>query len=123
MFYECSSLKEINLSNFNTIKVTNMRYMFAFCSSLKEINLSNFNTYNVTNMSLMFFKCSSLKELNISSFVINDKTNMRDIFYGCHDELKKMKFIVKHKSPKLILIVLSFLILLISLIYYFKHNN
>ena len=28
MFYECSSLKELNLSSFNTNKVTNMSYMF-----------------------------------------------------------------------------------------------
>ena len=32
MFSECSSLKELNLSNFNTNNVTNMRYMFSGCS-------------------------------------------------------------------------------------------
>ena len=35
-----------------------MRYMFNGCSSLKELNLSNFNTNNVTNMRGMFFGCS-----------------------------------------------------------------
>ena len=50
MFYRCSSLKELNLSNFNTNNVTNMEYMFSECSSLKDLNLSNFNTNNVTNM-------------------------------------------------------------------------
>ena len=39
MFYECSSLKELNLSNFNTNNVTNMSHMFYGCSSLKEINI------------------------------------------------------------------------------------
>ena len=58
MFYKCSSLKELNLSNFNTNKVTYMRYMFYGCSSLKELNLSNFNTNNVTNMDGMFYGCS-----------------------------------------------------------------
>ena len=48
MFSGCSSLKELNLSNFNTNNVTNMRYMFYKCSSLKELNLSKFNTNNVT---------------------------------------------------------------------------
>ena len=47
MFYNCSSLKELNLSNFNTKNVTNMSYMFGYCSSLKELNLSNFNTSKV----------------------------------------------------------------------------
>ena len=58
MFCGCSSLKELNLSNFNTNNVTNMFVMFLDCSSLKELNLSNFNTNNVTNMSGMFSGCS-----------------------------------------------------------------
>ena len=44
MFDGCSSLKELNLNNFNTNNVTNMSYMFYGCSSLKELNLNNFNT-------------------------------------------------------------------------------
>ena len=32
--------------------------MFFDCSSLKELNLSNFNTNNVTNMAGMFYGCS-----------------------------------------------------------------
>ena len=58
MFNGCSSLKEINLSNFNTNNVTDMAYMFTGCSSLKDLNLSNFNTNNVTNMEYMFSGCS-----------------------------------------------------------------
>ena len=58
MFWGCSSLKEINLSNFNTNNVTKMYRMFYGCSSLKEINLSNFNTNNVTDMGGMFCGCS-----------------------------------------------------------------
>ena len=56
MFEGCSSLKELNLNNFNTNNVTNMRDMFFGCSSLKELNLNNFNTNNVINMSYMFFE-------------------------------------------------------------------
>ena len=32
MFYECSSLKELNLNNFNTNNVINMSWMFRGCS-------------------------------------------------------------------------------------------
>ena len=35
-----------------------MESMFSGCSSLKELNLSNFNTNNVTNMVCMFSGCS-----------------------------------------------------------------
>ena len=39
MFYDCSSLTNINLSNFNTQNVTNMSHMFSGCSSLKKKNI------------------------------------------------------------------------------------
>ena len=39
-----------------------MSYMFYGCSSLKELNLNNFNTNNVTNVRAMFSRCS--KKLN-----------------------------------------------------------
>ena len=32
MFWGCSSLKELNLINFNTNNVTNVRWMFEGCS-------------------------------------------------------------------------------------------
>ena len=88
MFYGCSSLKILNLSNFITNKVTNMSYMFSLCSSLKDINLSNFNTNNVTNMSYMFLGCSSLKKLNLSNFITDNVINMSYMFFGC-SSLKK----------------------------------
>jgi len=120
LFYYCWCIEFINFKKFYRNNVTNMSGMFYRCSSLKELNLSNFNTNNVTNMSCMFRECLSLKELNLSNFNTNNETNMSYMFYRCHDELKKVKFIVKNKSLKSILINLSFLILLISLIYYFK---
>ena len=48
------------LSNFNTNNVTDMSHMFSECSSLNELNLSNFNTNKVklTKMSFMFFGCT-----------------------------------------------------------------
>ena len=43
MFYGCSSLEDLNISNFNTNNVTNMSYMFYNCNHLKDLNLKNFN--------------------------------------------------------------------------------
>ena len=83
MFSDCSSLKNINLSNFNTNNVTNMIGMFSGCLSLKDINLSNFNTNNVTNMGSMFDGCSSLKDINLSNFITNNVINMYSMFYKC----------------------------------------
>ena len=47
MFYNCSSLSELNLTNFVSNYAKNMEYIFSGCSSLKELNLSSFNTENV----------------------------------------------------------------------------
>ena len=80
MFYECSRLKELNLSSFNTNQVTDMSYMFRGCSGLNELNLSSFNNNQVEYMSYMFYGCSGLKELNLSSFNTNQVTNMNSMF-------------------------------------------
>ena len=44
-----------------------MSCMFLGCSSLNNLNLSNFNTQNVTNMGCMFYKCSSLNKKNVNT--------------------------------------------------------
>ena len=72
MFHNCSSLIEINVSNFNTKNVQKMENMFKGCLSLKELNLSNFNTNRLKNASYMFRQCKSLKNLNIPNFNINN---------------------------------------------------
>ena len=74
-----------------------MSFMFNGCSSLKEINLSNFNTHNVTDISCMFYECSSLKEINLSNFNTNNVTDMQYMFDGCSDELK-MKIRSQYKN-------------------------
>ena len=73
MFWGCSSLKELNLNNFNTNNVTDMSYMFSRCSSLKVLNLINFNTNNVTYMSYMFSRCLDELKLKIKSQFKNFK--------------------------------------------------
>ena len=55
MFSGCSKLTSLNVSNFDTSKVTNMGYMFSGCSKLTSLNVSNFDTSEVTNMGSMFF--------------------------------------------------------------------
>jgi len=75
MFFGCSSLKSINLSNLDTNNVKDMSGMFSGCSSLTSLNLSNFDTNNVTNMNNMFYNCSSLTSINLNNFDANNVTN------------------------------------------------
>ena len=83
MFSACSSLTSLDLSKFSTSKVTDMIYMFEACSSLTSLDLSKFNTSNVNDMSGMFFECSSLTSLDLSSFNTSNVINMSYMFYKC----------------------------------------
>ena len=54
-----------------------MSGMFNECNELEYLDLSNFNTSKVTDMSIMFNKCHKLKYLNLLNFSINcDTENM-----------------------------------------------
>ena len=82
MFYDCSSLNNLNLSNFKTQNVNNMNHMFFRCSSLINIDFSNFNNQNDINMSGIFSECSSLNNLNLSNFKTQNVINM-EYFFKC----------------------------------------
>ena len=57
MFNECKKLKEIKgINKFITNKVTNMKAMFQECHELEYLDLTNFDTSNVTDMRWMFNK-------------------------------------------------------------------
>ena len=83
MFYKCSNISEINLSNFNSSKVTDTSCMFNGCSSLTSLNLSNFITSKVMDMNFMFFDCSSLTSLDLSNFNTSLVINMNYMFHNC----------------------------------------
>ena len=54
MFYSCSNLRSLDVSNFNTKEVTNMRAMFNGCRAVQEIKAVKFDTSKVTVMDGMF---------------------------------------------------------------------
>lgn len=83
MFYRCSNLTSINLSNFDTSNVNNMFGAFSECSSLTSLDVSNFNTSSVTNMNNTFNNCSSLTSLDVSNFDTSNVTNMSYMFQNC----------------------------------------
>ena len=84
MFDACSNLASLDLSSFfNTSKVTNMEYMFNQCYYLTTLDLSNFNTSKVTSMNHMFEDCYYLTSIDLSSFNTSKVTNMSNMFYSC----------------------------------------
>ena len=85
MFYDCDNLESINLTNFNTRYVTNMECMFGNCKRLREIDLSLFDTKNVGNMKNMFNNCKCLTNLDFRNFDTSKVFNMQCMFYGCEN--------------------------------------
>lgn len=84
LFYACSKLRSVNLSNINTSNATIFQMMFNACSSLTSLDLSNFNTKSATNMCGVFQNCSGLTELTFpETFKTDNVTNMQAMFSGC----------------------------------------
>ena len=79
MFAQCSSLTSLDLSSFNTSKVTDMRGLFDGCKNLTSLNVSSFNTSNVKYMDAMFRGCSSLTSLDLSNFNPSHVVSMGDV--------------------------------------------
>ena len=89
IFSYCNSLTNLDLSSFNTKKITQFgsyssaNGMFYECSSLTSLDLSSFDTSNAINMYHMFYGWSSLTSLDLSSFNTSKVTNMSSMFEGC----------------------------------------
>lgn len=76
--YRLDYLNEILSVCENTTEAINM---FAYCSALRSLNLSNFDTSKVTNFSSMFNRCSSLT--TIPQFDTSSGTDFGDMFESC----------------------------------------
>ena len=83
MFIDCTSLKFVNLTNLNASMVRDMSYMFLRCEKLEYINTSNLILSQVKNMNYMFSFCESLKELHLSNIKIKEMTEMHNMFEYC----------------------------------------
>lgn len=83
MFSQCSSLRSLDLSSFNTSKVIGMDLMFFNCTNLESIDLSSFETENLQQMPHMFYSCTKLETLDLSSFATPNMTSMLSAFQNC----------------------------------------
>jgi surface protein len=123
MFYGCTNIIDIDLSNFDfqstrimndmfnyCINLVNIRfpqssienvintsYMFNYCKKLLKIDLSNMNTENVISMAGMFQHCESLESLDLSNFDIKNNTQLSCMFNDCY-ELNEIIFSAKFNT-------------------------
>ena len=78
--FEGSHYPSINLNSFNTSNTTTMLKMFKNAKKLTSLNLSNFDTSKVTTMESMFEGCRSISNLNLANFNTANVTNMSQMF-------------------------------------------
>ena len=103
MFYACKSLKELDLSFFDTAGTSDMSHMFKHCYGLEKLDISSFHTSKVRDMAEMFAvgisssktispdggmsfadeKPGSLKALNLSHFDTSNVEDMYAMFMNC----------------------------------------
>ena len=100
-FCGCANVASLDLSNFDTSKVTNMYGMFQGCKNLiGKLDLSNFDTSNVTRMGNMFRDVGNkVTELDISNFDMSKVTDVQYVFNGLIS-VEKLKINNHHNLGK-----------------------
>ena len=91
LFYNCSSIQTIIFGmKWKNTNVTDMSNMFSGCSSLVNLDLSNFCTNNVRVMSSMFYGCRSLTSLDLSNFDTSNVIYMGDLHKSIFSDCSKL---------------------------------
>ena len=83
MFRECSSLQLIDVSNWKTQALVGAGCMFYQCSSLQSLDVSNWNTQALMNGYYMFAECSSLQSLDVSNWNTQALMSVDGMFREC----------------------------------------
>ena len=83
LFYNCTNITEVDISNFYSSKIITVEKMFYNCISLLSLNLNNFSLPNLNNTSHMFYSCSALISLDLSAFKNSQIVRMDYMFGGC----------------------------------------
>ena len=101
----CHNLTSVDLSNFDTSKVTNMRGIFYKCYKLRRLDLRNFDTSLITTIQGMFEYCTSLVYINLYNFKIKEDINTNLIFRDtptnlkiCIDDVETQKVLEKYNK-------------------------
>ncbi len=83
MFDLCENLESVDTSSFDTSNVKYMNEMFRYCYKLKELDLKNFDTSNVKSFDQTFKDCNNLETLNVTSFDTRNVLTGASMFLNC----------------------------------------
>ena len=88
LFCNYKQVTSIDLSSFDSSKVTNMSWMFGGSSNLSNIDLTAFDVSNVTNMNMMFYDLRKLEVLDLSMWDTSSLENPSYMFSGSESGIK-----------------------------------
>ena len=83
LFYRCTTLKSIDLSDLDASKTTTMTRMFEYCNQVEDLDVKDLDTKNVRSMNDMFHGCSALTSLDVSGWNTESVANMESMFSWC----------------------------------------
>jgi len=80
MFYNCSNITEIDLTEFDLTLITNMGNMFYNCYNLTKVFFGNYDTPNLNKTYGMFSGCYNLPSIDLSTINTSNVDNMKLMF-------------------------------------------
>lgn len=89
VFYGCSQLQNLDVRNWDVSGVMYTTDMFNSCSQLQSLDVSNWNTNKMKDVRGMFRSCSQLKSLDVSKWDTSSVTSFNSMFHTCH-QLKQL---------------------------------
>lgn len=81
MFYGCVSL--IELPDLDVSQVQSFESALYNCSSIKNLDLTSWNISNGKTLNYLFSGCSQLESLDISSWDFSNAESIQGLFYNC----------------------------------------
>ena len=84
MFQYCTSVRELNISKFDTMNVNSMARMFDGCNVLYDLTLpEHFVTSSVVDISYLFNECQQMVAFDVSDWDVSNVQNMAGLFQNC----------------------------------------
>ena len=83
MFSGSLSLQSIDVGNWNTGLLADASYMFLECPSLKCIDVSNWDVRELREAYCMFMNCQVLASIDVSNWETKEIRSMTSMFFSC----------------------------------------
>lgn len=104
LFSHCTSLENVDLSNWPFKKCTDLSKMFEECNKLTTIKFDNSNMKDIKFMQNMFQNCIQLKEVSFKNCYTDNLFNIDYMFYGCNklEKIEGFDYILDHAKDNII---------------------